>query len=610
MHKVMDKIKRILPESLSFIDLILYALVVTSCYVLFQQTDLFHTSSTSYAFLNGHIADFYDYNHKILPGWEYYLPLLYIIFAIWNIPLKLLGIMHDVSTSGITLSIVELAWTKFLIVIFYFGTTYIIYLIGKVISGQSQKAKSLAVIFATSPIAIFTAFIFGQYDIMVVFFTMLGFYFYVKHDYLKFSLFFSLAISLKMFPMVIFLPLLLLVEKRIVHIMKYGAIVLAATLLQIAMYYNNASFRSNFLSAVSGRATVLQDFNLSAVNKSPYLIILITIICIYAYIKAVDLDTEEYKTAINISLLSYACLFATIFWHPQWLLMIVPFFALSYLYIKDAAKFYLIDIVGMFAFIYIVVNQWEHNVDVSMLSNGLLRSFFTYIPLSTRQLFLPQFSYIFMGVFFVYLFSPSLIQLFQTTNLIKHNVVEDLSTSNNDLRARFYLGVAIFVIPSLFCAWAPKGIARKIDPTAYTISGLVIQPADAQVGDINRKFSVKQSFVAERDNLFDVNVQLGTLGKVNDCEGTLALSDDQNNVLAVRKLNCQSIVDGAFYNFDFKPIPNSKGKTYTLEISSNGTGKNSITAWKSSSDVYRTGKLYINEIEQTGDLSIALFYET
>lgn len=609
MTKLTDKIKRILPDSLSVVDLILYALVVASCYLLFQQTDLFHTSSTSYGFLNGHLADFYDYNHKILPGWEYYLPLIYLLFAVWNIPLKLFGLMHDVPTTGITLSVVELAWTKLLILIFYFATTYVIFLIAKAICGQTQKSKYIAVIFAASPIAIFATFIFGQYDIVGVFLVMLGFYFYVKHDYFKFSLFFSLSISLKMFPFFIFLPLLLLVEKRVLPLLKYGAIALAATLLQIALYYHSPAFRSNFLSAVGGRTTVLEDFNLSAVNRSPYLIILFTILCIYAYIKEVDLDSEQYKTAINLSLLSYAVLFATILWHPQWLLMIVPFFALSYLFIKDAMKFFLIDLLGMFAFIYIVVNQWPNNVDVSMLSNGILRSFFAYIPLANRQLFVPQFSYIFMGIFFVYLFSPLLIQYFQARNIPNPNVVDDIHTVDNTLRGRFYLGVAIFVIPSLFCALAPKEIARKLDPTAYTVAGLVVQPADAQVGDINKNNAVKQSFVAEYDNLFVINVQFSTQDRVNSCQAMLRLLDESNHTLAERELDCKSIIDHAFYSFDFKPIEDSKGKVYTLEISSSGTGRNSITAWKSSSDVYPLGKLYKNGIEDIGDLSIALFYE-
>ena len=609
MNKFNARIKQLLPDSLHVSDFLLYVFVVAGCYMLFQQTDLFHTSTSSYAFLNGHIADYYDYNNKILPGWDLYLPLVYLLFALWNIPLKLFGLMHDPAVSGITLSIPELAWTKLLIAVFYFATAYVLFLIGKTLSGESQKAKYIAVIFATSPIAIFAAFIFGQYDIIGVFFTMVGFYFYVRRDYFKFSLFFSLAISLKMFPLVVFLPLLLLVEKRILPILKYGLVALAATALQIVMFYHNVTFRSDFFSVASGRMSLLAEFNLSPVNSAPYLIIFLTIICIYAYIKEVDLDLEQYGTAINISLLSYAVLFSTVFWHPQWLLMIVPFFAFSYLFIKEAWKSYLIDIAGMLAFIYITVNQWENNVDVTMLSHGLLRSFFTYIPLSTRQLFLPQFLYIFMGLFFVYLFSPLLIQMFQAGNPGKQTGIEEQHTSDPYLRARFYAGLAIFVIPALFSALAPKEIARRLDPTAYTIPGLMIQPADVQVGDINRNISVKQSFVAEQDHLSIINVRMGTWDRVNQCEAVLTLFDNANEMVAERKLDCQLIVENAFYSFDFEPIQNSKGKLFYLQISSNGTTRNSITAWKSANDVYPTGKLYRNGEEETGDLSIALFYE-
>ena len=609
MNKFNARVQQLLPDRLHVSDFLLYVFVVAGCYMLFQQTDLFHTSTSSYAFLNGHIADYYDYNNKILPGWDLYLPLVYLLFALWNIPLKLFGLMHDPVVSGITLSIPELAWTKLLIAVFYFATAYVLFLIGKTLSGESQKAKYIAVIFATSPIAIFAAFIFGQYDIIGVFFTMVGFYFYVRRDYFKFSLFFSLAISLKMFPLVVFLPLLLLVEKRILPILKYGLVALAATALQIVMFYHNVTFRSDFFSVASGRMSLLAEFNLSPVNSAPYLIIFLTIICIYAYIKEVDLNLEQYRTAINISLLSYAVLFSTVFWHPQWLLMIVPFFALSYLFIKEAWKSYLIDIAGMLAFIYITVNQWENNVDVTMLSHGLLRSFFTYIPLSTRQLFLPQFLYIFMGLFFVYLFSPLLIQMFQAGNPGKQTGIEEQHTSDPYLRARFYAGLAIFVIPALFSALAPKEIARRLDPTAYTIPGLMIQPADVQVGDINRNISVKQSFVAEQDHLSIINVRMGTWDRVNQCEAVLTLFDNANEMVAERKLDCQLIVENAFYSFDFEPIQNSKGKLFYLQISSNGTTRNSITAWKSANDVYPTGKLYRNGEEETGDLSIALFYE-
>ena len=106
-----------------------------------------------------------------------------------------------------------------------------------------------------------------------------------------------------------------------------------------------------------------------------------------------------------------------------------------------------------------------------------------------------------------------------------------------------------------------------------------------------------------------MQVQFSTFDRVNQCTVTLTLSDDSRTILAERDLDCQLIVDHAFYNFDFQPIVNSSGQMYFLEITSNGTGRNSITAWKSSQDVYPAGKLYKNGQEEIGDLSIALFYE-
>ena len=138
-----------------------YLVFLLICFLIFQHGDLFHTSISSYALLNGHFADFYDYN-KIIVGRNDYYILMYIIFAIWNIPLKLLG--YCIS-KPIFLTPIELIWTKLLLVILFFLTVYIIYKIANLISNNTKKSNYISYIFATSPIAIFDVFIFGQYDI-------------------------------------------------------------------------------------------------------------------------------------------------------------------------------------------------------------------------------------------------------------------------------------------------------------------------------------------------------------------------------------------------------------------------------------------------------------
>ena len=54
-------------------------------------SDLWHTTSCSLAYVNGHFSDFYQYNAQLYTRLDYY-PLIYVIYAIWNIPLGLMGI--------------------------------------------------------------------------------------------------------------------------------------------------------------------------------------------------------------------------------------------------------------------------------------------------------------------------------------------------------------------------------------------------------------------------------------------------------------------------------------------------------------------------------------
>lgn len=168
--------------------------------------------------------------------------------------------------------------------VFYFASAYIMYKICRYITNDEDNSKIISIIFITSPIAIFAVFIFGQYDIISVFFTMLGYYYYVKNDYLKFSIFFSLAISIKFFPLLIFVPLLLLVEKRLLQILKYGIISVSATILQILMYLHNTAFRERIFSLASGKISSSAVYYLTSINNAPILTTVFIVLCIYTVI--------------------------------------------------------------------------------------------------------------------------------------------------------------------------------------------------------------------------------------------------------------------------------------------------------------------------------------
>ena len=79
-------------KELCFWDYLIFLILAGICFLSFQQNDLLHTAGCSYGYLNGHILDFYDYcgEFEIHPS---YMPSMYLLFAIWNIPMRILGIV-------------------------------------------------------------------------------------------------------------------------------------------------------------------------------------------------------------------------------------------------------------------------------------------------------------------------------------------------------------------------------------------------------------------------------------------------------------------------------------------------------------------------------------
>ena len=212
-------------------------------------------------------------------------------------------------------------------------------------------------------------------------------------------------------------------------------------------------------------------------------------------------------------------MFSTVIWHPQWLIIIMPFFSFAYLYIRDVKKLVVVDIAGTLSYIYIVSNFWPNHVDTAMVKNGVFRYLIPYIPLTMNKLFVPRFTSMFMGAFFIYLFSYLIILVIQKHN--KH--IPERINYNTLINSRLYIGMAVILIPMLFCTFAPKSIARKFDPLAYTVQGLSITQSEKPAGLINSNTSVKQSFIAEESKLSGIKILLATYARVNTCEVTLEL---------------------------------------------------------------------------------------
>lgn len=397
-----------------------YVISLVLCFFVFKQSDLTHTYTSSYAYLNGHFYDFYDYNRLHMVRNDY-LPLMYAIFALWNLPLKLLGLLTpaDMGIAMWQLSTpLEIMWSKLLLSTFFLGCIVMLGKIARLIHpDQRGDDVSPGILFATSPIAIFAVFIFSQYDVIGVFFTLIGMYFYFQKKFLRFAFFFSIAISFKYFACFIYLPLVLIIEKRPLHLIKYGLIGILVTALQIGAYWHSDVFQASFF-ALAGDKTGEAMHR----GKAIYIALLYALLCGYAYCSKITLTLNESTwaaSAVLTSTLAYGLMFSLVRWHPQWLLILMPFFALSILYIRHQKALIALEVLAYIAFIWLCVNGWAKNVDVTMVQEGSLHEFIPTLIYFGADVLSPKGESLARAIFYIYLFSPFLFWFYENQSLVK-----------------------------------------------------------------------------------------------------------------------------------------------------------------------------------------------
>lgn len=431
-------------------------------FFLFQQTDLIHTNVSSLAYLDGHIIDFYDYNQKVVGG-NNYLPSTYILFAIWNIPIKFTGcfnsdfaqqqllLMQNIPPNyPFTCTGLSLFWAKLLPVLVYFANAYIVFLIMSALLVTRKQPIQTAILWFTTPIAFFSQFIFGQYDSFTLFFLLLGFYFLLKNKLFKFAIFFGIACTFKYFSALLFIPLLLLAEKRLIQQIKLLILFLIPLIVVIVPYLHSPAFitgvfnfsASNYISAFKLPIGVL-NVNLTIIA------FFWTILCVWAFFTETTNQNDFNRVLVFASAAVFAVVFSFSFFHPQWVLIGSAFWVIQSSLSGNEEKYYFLDIILMVVFVCYLVLVWPFNVDQKLLSLGIL-----------ARLFPPQDSALFFMRDLIPIKDPSLffsiwsgLLLSSTFFKYRHSTGAKnfANLSGNFILARFLFGMGLFVIPALYC---------------------------------------------------------------------------------------------------------------------------------------------------------------
>jgi hypothetical protein len=452
--------------SLRWWDWLLFVLLAVACFFLFVQRDLEITADNSYLFLQGHILDFYS---AVSTWWgaptANYLPPTYLLFAIWNLPLFLLGKAPVVVFSS---SVIKIIWYKLLPVLVYVLSGFLVRNICKQeLDFSANKAKLAMYLFYTAPLAFFSQFIFSQYDIFTAALMLLGLYFYLKRDatskdHWLFVLFFALAASFKYFALALFFILLVLKDKRITRLATSSVLVfIPMAAISLPFYLaDKTAFSESVLSFgvleyVSGGGVSIGRVSINLLLLALFLLL------VWAYLVRPKNRKELVRYTFYLGSGVLFALFGLMFWHPQWLIIGVPFWTISLLMNKRATLLVWLDTALTIPFTIYVVNIFPNNVDQEMLKHMALtpwlRGKATEGALMMKDIFPsidPNILFTIMaGLFLVWflLRHPQFCLDDHAQEL--NNQHEDFSplTTMTAIRARLLIGVLFFAIPALLC---------------------------------------------------------------------------------------------------------------------------------------------------------------
>lgn len=537
---------------LSTVDYLMGATLLLFCFFAFFQGDIALTGWHSLNYLYGHPLDFYENCIKIQGYSANYPPSIFVIFSFWLYPFKLLGLIK----SPAYLPVYLVYWLKCLTTLIYIATGALFYRVTQIYHQNKAWGAYATWIWLTSPLAIFSQFIFSQYDIFYVFLTLAGFFCFLEKKIFTASLLFGLAITFKYFPFFVYLPLLLFFEKKIYRLTLNGLIFAIPILLVHGLYGHSPGYIEGVLDfPVIGR--VFSSYLAISNQKIYFIFASFTILTGISY--CLDRGNNCKEVAAYIFLISSIFFFLFIGWHPQWLIFTTLAVVLTTV-ISDPEKIYrylLIDLLAMLVFIAHVVLAFQGNTDLAIFQESLFHLRLEHPKEMTIffKLFKGFSANIYLSIFWGYL----LLQFFIKYKIMfKINFNESILYSYSFVRARYYFGILIFLIPAAVIFF----ISYKDIDTYVINSAKKVQFGDFATG---RKF--EQSFVARGATLKQIDLSLSLLSRISKKNIQLQILNNDHKQIAAIKRSSIELLGRGWESFKFSGVSLEKNKTYIIRLS-------------------------------------------
>lgn len=319
-------------------DYLAVLLMVIAAFFVFDTSTIIQTASASFGYLNRQFLNFYDYGRKCGIMELSYMPAVYFTYAIWNLPLKLTFLVRYPMPE---VSYFVLLWYKLLLVILYLACAYLVYKIALEIGMGLKKSKLCAAAAFTMPVGFFLQFAYGQLMVMPLFFVLLGILFYLKDKRWGFVGCFAAAIAYQQYILVLFLPLLLLKEKRLRYLLENLVVAVLPYALEYLLYSKSAMFQQNVTKYSMGR-------NFAAGLDNGIFVIQYVVLLWILILGAVYFTNPKSKKDLISYALFYVGLTGAVTlcltdWQAEYFMLLVPISVLSAFLHKDMKIFLILD---------------------------------------------------------------------------------------------------------------------------------------------------------------------------------------------------------------------------------------------------------------------------
>jgi Glycosyltransferase family 87 len=580
---------------LSKTDYVIGGILFLFCYFSFFQGDIVGTGFNSLNYLYGNPLEFYE-NCKKIQGqgipFANYPPSIFVVFALWFYPFKLLGLIK----SPFYLPFYFVYWLKFLTSLVYIATGLIFYRVTQIYQKNREWGIYATWIWLTSPLAFFSQFIFSQYDIFYVFFTLFGFLFFLKKKPYLASVLFGLSITFKYFPIFVYIPLLLFFEKKILKIILCGVIFSIPILIIQGLYSHSPAY----IMGVLEFSPIARVFSAGLTYNGQVIYYIFSVFLILSGIAYYLDHSKNYKNIAGfIFLFSSIFPFLFISWHPQWLIFITPAIALTSVLAKKnkLSKFLFFDLCGMFFFIAYTVLIFQDNVDAGMFQGKIFHiSVQQYVNMSVLFNVFKNFSAnVYLSLFWGYLILHLILKY---KYLIFDNTFKSGPYLYTKIRQRYFIGILIFIIPASIIF-----ITNYINFDRY-IANIY---REKTWGELTADRRFEQSFKAKSSSIKQIDLFLATFARQNSKDIQLEILTQDHNRLYVIKRKASHLQDNSWEIFKLPNINVKKGNTYLLRLTSpTSYPGNAISWWASEKPYYKNGFAIVDGKRQKSDFTFRL----